>query len=152
MKKMIQTKFNHEIQCIRYVSYNLVRITNMYSISSGFFKLTIWKMTIFHWSLNIKQNLYIIFMVYFKFNKKRFQQNINHETHASIFIKSIEKYWYNKPCKPIDPGSVWKQRFFFNRKRVHICKALNIFFKKIAVSSSSPNLLSRAHAFWYKLS
>lgn len=92
MKKMIQTKFNHEIQCIRYVSYNLVRITNMYSISSGFFKLTIWKMTIFHWSLNIKQNLYIIFMVYFKFNKKRFQQNINHETHASNIIKSIEKY------------------------------------------------------------
>lgn len=80
MKKMIQTKFNHEIQCIGYVSYNLVRITNMYSISSGFLKLTIWKMTIFHWSLNIKQNLYIIFMVYFQFNKKRFQQNINHET------------------------------------------------------------------------
>lgn len=47
MKKMIQTKFNHEIQCIGYVSYNVVRITNMYSISSGFFKLTIWKMTIF---------------------------------------------------------------------------------------------------------
>lgn len=92
MKKMIQTKFNHEIQCIRYVSYNLVRITNMYSISSGFLKLTIWKMTIFHWSLYIKQNLYIIFMVYFKFNKKRFQQNINHETHASNIIKSIEKY------------------------------------------------------------
>lgn len=61
MKKMIQTKFNHEIQCIGYVSYNLVRITNMYSISSGFLKLTIWKMTIFHWSLYIKQNLYIIF-------------------------------------------------------------------------------------------
>lgn len=37
MKKMIQTKFNHEIQYIGYVSYNLVRITNMYSISSGFF-------------------------------------------------------------------------------------------------------------------
>lgn len=37
MKKMIQTKFNHEIQCIGYESYNLVRITNMYSISSGFF-------------------------------------------------------------------------------------------------------------------
>lgn len=31
-------------------------------------------------------------MVYFKFNKKRFQQNINHETHASNIIKSIEKY------------------------------------------------------------
>lgn len=93
MKKMIKTNFNHEIQCIGYVSYNLVRITNMYSISSGgFFKLTIWKMTIFHWSLYIKQNLYIIFMVYFKFNKKRFQQNINHETHASNIIKSIEKY------------------------------------------------------------
>lgn len=70
MKKMIQTKFNHEIQCIGYVSYNLVRIANMYSIFSGFFKLTIWKMTIFHWSLYIKQNLYIIFMVYFKFRKK----------------------------------------------------------------------------------
>lgn len=55
-------------------------------------------------------------MVYFKFNKKRFQQNINHETHASNIIKSIEKYWYNKPCKPIDHGSVWKQRFFLIRK------------------------------------
>lgn len=37
--------------------------------------------------------------------------------------------------------------FFSIRKSVHICKALNISFKKIAVSSSSPNLLSRAHAF-----
>lgn len=151
MKKMIQTKFNHEIQCIGYVSYNLVRITNMYSISSGFFKLTIWKMTIFHWSLYIKQNLYIIFMVYFKFKKKWFQQNINHETHASIFIKSIEKYWYNKPIQ-LTMVAYESKDFFFNTKRVHICKALNISFKKIAVSSSSPNLLSRAQAFWYKLS
>lgn len=151
MKKMIQTKFNHEIQCIGYVSYNLVRITNMYSISSGFFKLTIWKMTIFHWSLYIKQNLYIIFMVYFKFKKKWFQKNIIHETHASNIIKSIEKYWYNKPIQLTMVA--YESKDFFSIRKEFIFVKLWIFpLKKIAVSSSSPNLISRAHAFWYKLS